>query len=353
MSYQRMIEAIHINNYGAIAHNETLEHPAYIEKITGIDPFFNPQEAILSAVRKLELDWVYSVPKHANKFEQGEGKKAVRGGHVTEWGFTGSAWSAHDNFDDFEKVYGYDPFSKYTSEQALRKGIRAGIDNLLGDQRLLNGAAVVSGLYYTLLFQWFIVVFGWESFLLAAATEPDRFGACIERFTRMSCIYAEEYAASELPFFFCHDDLAITRGLVFEPAWYRKYIFPAYERILQPFKRAGKKVVFVSDGNYSSLVDDLFAVGIDGIMVDWTFDLKELLKKYGKTKVIAGNADAMILTFGTREDVRKEAMRCIDAGRGAGGYVIKCSNDLPQNIPLENIEEYFNAIAEYNARART
>ena len=349
MSYERIIKAVNVDNFGSIAQSETLDHPDYVKKITGIDPFENPQEAFLRAIKKLDIDWVASVPKRANKFAEGETKKETENGYITQWGFTGSYWSHRDEFHDIEDVYNHDPFKKYDSEEQLRDNIRAIIKGVLDDQSLLNGAAVVSGLHYTTLFMWFVVTFGWESFMTAAASDPDRFEVCLERYTRLSCIYAEEYAVSKLPFFFCHDDLALTRGLVFAPEWYRKYIFPAYERIFEPFKKAGKKIVFVSDGNFSVLIDDLFAVGVDGLMVDWTIDLEKLLKKYGQKKLIAGNADTAILTFGTREDVRKEVLRCINAGRDAGGYVLKCSNDMPHNIPLENIEEYFNTVAEYNA----
>ena len=351
MPYERMMKTLRLENGAGIASNETIAHPAFIEKVTGIDPFERPQEAMVAVTRALSIDWQYSIPRHSVKFAPKERRKDLGDGRfVTEWGFTGSGWSDHAGFDDAEKVYAYDPFDKYGSEEDLRKQIREGISHLMADQELCGNDAIVSGLYYTTLFQWFIVVFGWEMFLVAAASDPERFGLCLDRFERMSRIYAEEYAASEIPFFFCHDDLAMTRGLVFPPEWYRKYLFPAYERILEPVRAAGKKVMFVSDGNYGLLVDDLFAAGVDGIMVDWTFDLKDLFRKYGGKKIIAGNADTMVLTYGDMADVRKEVARCVSAAGGMPGYVIKCSNDLPQNIPLCNIEAYFDAIAEYGER---
>ena len=351
MSYDRMLKTVNLENSGGFALNETLCHPSFMKKVTGIDPFDDPLASMLAAVKKLGFDWVYGIPKYAHKFDKSESKKKIgEGAYLTEWGYTGSGWSEHTSFGDIEDVLTFDPFTRFQSEEALRTSIRAGIGNIMEDQALCGDTAVVSGLYYTMLFQWFILEFGWEMFLVAAASEPERFELCLERYTRLSQIFAEEYAASPIPFFFCHDDLAMTRGLVFAPEWYRKYIFPAYECIFDPFRKVGKKIVFVSDGNYSELIDDLFAVGIDGIMVDWTFDLAGLIKKYGGSKLIAGNADTVVLTFGSREDVRREALRCLDSARGAPGYVMKCFNDLPQNIPMENIETYFDTIAEYREK---
>jgi len=351
MSFKNMIKTLNMENHDSFAHNETLEHPAYIHEITGIDPFEEPEKAMLAAARKLDFDWLYSIPKKAHRFETGENKKHIGGGtYVTEWGFTGSAWSDYEKYTDTEQIYTYDPFANHESEEHIRKIARMKFDSSIQDQKLIGDGAVISGLYYTTLFQWFIMVFGWEMFLVAAAENPKRFELCIDRFKRYSSIYVEEYAKSEIPFLFCHDDLAITRGLVFAPEWYRKYIFPAYEEIFEPVKKEGKKIIFVSDGNYIELLDDLFTLGIDGIIVDWTFDLAEIFKRYGKTKVIVGNADTVILTYGTTEDVRKEVHRCVDAAKGSSGFVMKCSNDLPQNIPIENMRVYFNTISELKNR---
>ena len=74
-----------------------------------------------------------------------------------------------------------------------------------------------------------------------------------------------------------------------------------------------------------------------------------MLRRYGGKKVIAGNADIAKLTFGTPEDVRKDVARCMEYGKRYPGYIIKCTGDLPHNIPLENIEAYFNACRDLGA----
>jgi uroporphyrinogen decarboxylase len=181
---------------------------------------------------------------------------------------------------------------------------------------------------------------------MAAAAEPERFKTTIARFARLSVEYAETFAQTDLPVFYCHDDLALTRGLVFAPKWYRENIFPHYERIFEPLKKAGKKIIFVSDGNYTALIDDLIHVGVDGLMVDHFVDIEAVLNRYGGKLLIAGNADIAKLTFGTPEDVRRDVARCMEYGRRYPGYVIKVTGDLPHNIPLANIEAYFAACWE-------
>ena len=183
-------------------------------------------------------------------------------------------------FDSDEQVLSYEPQLQSTYElrqdkyrQTIKAGIRA-------DQDLVGDSCYISGLYYTTLFQWFILIFGWESFLVAAASQPERFARVIREFAGLSAEYAAYFAQTDLPVFYCHDDLALTRGLVFAPQWYRKNIFPYYEMIFDPIKKAGKKIYFVSDGNYMELIDDLASVGVDGLMVDHFMDIDEVLKRW-------------------------------------------------------------------------
>ena len=351
MSAERLLNTLRLRDTDRIAQTETLEHPAFLQKLTGIDPFTNPCGAMLAAVKKLDLDWVYSLPKKSYRFAEGETKKKLDdGSYVSEWGFTGSVWHTETAFPDEESVLRYDPFARFSSEEALHASIRSGLESTLSDQRLLGRTAVVTGLYYTTLFQWFILTFGWEMFLITAASEPERFSHTIARFADLSVEHAKIWGESDIPFFFCHDDLAITRGLVFEKQWYLRNIFPHYERIFAEIKKAGKPVIFVSDGNYTQIAADILAAGADGLLFDWTFDLDETLGRYGKDKVLIGNADTQVLTFGSMEDVKKEVRRCTDAGQDYPGYIFKCSNDLPHNIPLENIEGYFDTFAECRIR---
>ncbi len=349
MSMERFLKAVNLEPVDRVPSNEWIDHPAFVKKLTGIDPFEDPQGAVIEAIRLLDLDWYVSIPKHANKFAKDETKKDLgEGRYVSEWGFTGSGWSMEHHFHSDEEVLRYNPLEQATPQQRQNQ-YAATIAGLKKDQELVGDSCFISSLYYTTLFQWFILTFGWEMFLMTAAAEPERFKQSIEWFTQMSVEYATYFASTDIPVFYCHDDLALTRGLVFSPAWYRENIFPNYERIFDPLKKAGKKIIFVSDGNYNELLDDLVAVGVDGMMVDHFVDIEEVLRRYGGKKVIAGNADIAKLTFGTPEDVRKDVARCMEYGKRYPGYIIKCTGDLPHNIPLENIEAYFNACRDLGA----
>jgi uroporphyrinogen-III decarboxylase len=90
----------------------------------------------------------------------------------------------------------------------------------------------------------------------------------------------------------------------------------------------------------------LIAVGVDGLMVDHFNDIEAVLSRYGGRVLVAGNVDIAKLTFGTPQDVWRDVARCMEYGKKYPGYVIKVTGDLPHNIPLENIEAYFDACRE-------
>ena len=348
MSRERLLRAMRLEQTDRIPQYEWIDHPGFVLKLTGIDPYEEPEKAIIAAIKKLDLDWYVALPRHANRFAEGEVSRVTgENSMVTKWGFTGSTWHKPEvGFEDDEDVFQYDPYAVTTAEQRLarRRGEIAGIEL---DQAVMGEACYMSGNYYTTLFQWCILTFGWEPFLMAAASDPKRFALVLERFTRMSVEYAELFAESTIPIFHCHDDLAITRGLVFPKEWYVKYIFPAYERIFDPLKKAGKPIIFVSDGNYIELIPEILASGADGLIVDHFTDIDAVLKRYGGKHPVCGNVHIDILTNGTREDVKNEVLRCVAYGKRYPGYIIRVSADLPHNIPLENLETYFDCVQEY------
>jgi uroporphyrinogen-III decarboxylase len=188
------------------------------------------------------------------------------------------------------------------------------------------------------------MTFGWELFLTAAASEPERFQRVLQEFAKVSRFNLEMIAADGPDMIFLHDDVAMERGLVFHPNWYRKRLFPLYEELLEPLmKNKRVKVRFVSDGDYTLLLDDLVALGFDGFIINANLDLAAIARRIGRDHFLVGNVSTAVLTFGKLEDVVQEVKRCLEDARPCAVHIIKATADLPHNIPLENIRSYFRA----------
>jgi len=353
MGMKRAVEALRLHQVDRIPSMEVLDHPGIIRKMSGIDPFEDPLGAYLKALPLLDIDWVMDIPTQALRFAPGQstivGEDGVR---RTEWGCAGSIWEEDYGFRDVEEVLAYRPLEDLEGRVRVVGGEyrKARIETPRRQRALAGDSVLVSGLYYTTLFQFGIMAFGWQNFLTAAALHPERFGVILDQFAEISVRNVTEWVRDDCPLFMFHDDLAIARGLVFPPEWYRREIFPRYERILEPARTAGKIIAFVSDGCFQELIPDLVALGIDGIMIDSSNDLEWVLRRYGEDHAVIGNIDTRILTLGTLEDIRAEVERCARLGRRYPGYFFKSSGDLPHNIPLENLEYYFQLKRELGAK---
>jgi hypothetical protein len=216
-------------------------------------------------------------------------------------------------------------------------------------RRVAPDVVVPSGRYDTL-FSACIRTFGWEMFLSSVPHHEEEFDRVLEGFTEISIAESEAWARAGVEVVLTHDDIAWTSGLVFSPAWYRRFIVPRYARIWKPFKDRGIPVIFLSDGDYRLLVDDIALAGADGFMFEPVVPLDMMVEKFGASKVLVGNADCRILISGTRDDVRREVKRCLDLGRRCPGYVMSMTNHIPNGIPMDNIRAYFEAFEELRRR---
>ena len=353
MGKERALKALRLEWTDQMPCSEVLEHPGIIHKVAGIDPYEHPLEAYLKALPLLDIDWVIDLPHRGVRFPAGQSTMTTGDGtRITEWGCSGSPWEEDFGFKDVDDVLAYRPLED-TSGRVRVVGQdyrRSRIEEPRKARAAAGDTVLISGLYYTTLFQFCIMVFGWENFLTAAALEPQAFGVILDQFTEISLANVTDWVQDDCPVFFLHDDLAITRGLVFPPEWYRREIFPRYERILEPARAAGKIVVFVSDGRFVELIPDLMSLGIHGIFIDTSNDLAWVLEHYGETHAVIGNIDTQIVTKGSYEDIKGEIGRCAELGKRYPGYFFKASGDLPHNIPLSNMESYFELKRELGRR---
>ena len=213
---------------------------------------------------------------------------------------------------------------------------------------LYEGRCVAEEDIYTTLFHWCIDLFGWENFMVAASTDEKRFNEILLEFKELSIRRAKAWArVKNLDFFMCHDDICMTSGPVFSPDWYRKYIFPHYQDIMAPLKKAGIPVIFISDGCYMSLVNDLAYCGWDGYVFDHTNDFAKMVEMFGNKKILIGGPDIRILTFESPQNVREHVRRILEIAKGIRGYFYATAGSLTENIPMENIKTYIQASKQY------
>ena len=253
----------------------------------------------------------------------------------------------HCPFSTPEEVLAFDPWEAYGQRD------KAAIIAKFEEQYRQNcrdypEAVNTAGVYVTCV-SGLIAMFGWDMLLEAAGTDPHKFGEVANRYTKWILQYYEALADSNVPVVYSHDDIVWTAGAFIHPDWYRAYVFPNLKKLYAPLIDSGKKVIFVSDGNYTQFVDDIAACGVHGFFFEPLTDLHYVAERYGNTHVIIGNADTRILLMGTREEIRAEVERCMSIGRRCPGYFMGVTNMIPHNTPVENAL-YYNEVYEELSR---
>jgi len=332
MGYERGIAAMRLQAPPEIPHTQYISHPRFAEALAGL-PRDHPEFGG-RLTKILDLDYIWSTDGPMVK------GKSTDMGHAV-WAEDGSDYheAGAPAFATIEEALSFDPVAEYglpdIDKQAEEYNTR------WKENQAKTDAVISGGLYFTLV-SFCIHTFGWETFLTAVGEDEDRFDQVLEGFFKIIMAYTQAWAKTDIELYLTHDDMVWTQGAIFHPRWYREHIFPRYRKYWEVIRNAGKKVLFCSDGNFSEFIDDLADAGAQGFIFEPTTDLEYIVKHYGKTHVIIGNADCRILTFGTKEDVRNEVKRCMDLGRDCPGYFFAVGNHIPPNIPVENAVECFN-----------
>ncbi|MCC6681449.1 MAG: hypothetical protein IT445_11165 [Phycisphaeraceae bacterium] len=144
------------------------------------------------------------------------------------------------------------------------------------------------------------------------------------------------------------EDLGMQVGPMLSPDCFRKYIKPAYLRLLTPAREAGCVVHMHSDGDIRALTDDLIDCGIEVINVQDQVNGIEWLAAHLRGRVcIDLDIDRQgITTRGTPEQIDHLIYNAVKRlGSKNGGLMLVYG--LYPNVPIQNVEAVMTAMEKY------
>jgi len=324
-------------------------HWDLVSAVTGIDvgPFSGDEiknTAQRRFIRAWDYDFIWSVLISGGEF--GESRSRMGHGVYAQAGvdFDGDTSRL---IDDPEDVYGFDfdGVLGIAEKDVLTERFDT---HYRGNVSAAPDAVNMTGVYITCM-SGLIDLLGWDMLLLSAGTDPRRFGEFTDRYANWIERYFIALAESAAPVVMIHDDIVWTEGAFIHPDWYRKYIFPNYSRLFGHLNRAGKKIMFTSDGDYTEFIDDIAGCGVNGFALEPLTDLAYIAERYKTTHSFIGNADTNVLLRGSREDIYSEVQRCMDIGKKCPGFFMAVGNHIPSNTPVDNAL-YYNETYEKLSR---
>jgi uroporphyrinogen decarboxylase len=150
------------------------------------------------------------------------------------------------------------------------------------------------------------------------------------------------------------DDLGTDTGPFMAPATYRKLFKKHHTRLCEFVHKNSSMHTFLhSCGSIYSLLPDLIEAGFEIINPVQTacqnMEAEKLKKEFGSQVTFwGGGCDTRnILNNGTPQQVRDDVRRRIDILAPGGGFVFNTIHNILPDVPPENIEAMYQAVAQY------
>lgn len=346
-----------------VPHWEHWSCPDAESALTGIDYYEHPQECRLR-MRELYPELRLRVPESDEPIERptldlrGESSRADEQGrrHVRWGASTTTHWDWGAEFQTAEDVLRFSPLENadfsgrevvekrdYSSEAVIEARYREAFGEATSAPE--GSSAMVS--FYNTMFMWPLLTFGWELFLETCLL-PE-FDRIMEEFAEINRRVFRVFARLPVNFVLCHDDIVNSRGLVCSPAWMRRHIYPRYEEFWGILRRAGKEVLFMTDGRADPIADDVMACGARGIITEPYTDFRAIARRHDNP-FLAGEGDNRVLMRNDPAEIEAMVRSMVETARMTGGYMMCIGNHIPWNVPPDAIRRYLELSRELAVR---
>lgn len=152
--------------------------------------------------------------------------------------------------------------------------------------------------------------------------------------------------------FICiNSDYGYNAGPFISPGMFAEFVTPYLAEIVHKMHEFGTKVILHSDGDLSSILDQLVSTGLDGyqsIDPQGNMDIAEVKKQYGDRLILMGNVQTSKLQEVDESLIRESVDYCMTHGKPGGGYIFSTSNCIFNGMPLQS---YHIMLDEYEKRA--
>lgn len=146
-----------------------------------------------------------------------------------------------------------------------------------------------------------------------------------------------------------------TWGGSLSAAAYPEFSLHYMQRIVAGLKREkdGQRIpaiVFTKNGGL--WLEQIAAIGCDGVGLDWTIDIGEARRRVGDRVALQGNLDPNVL-FATPDVVAAEARKVLDSfGQGATGHVFNLGHGISQFTPPDSVTALVETVHSYSRLLR-
>jgi uroporphyrinogen-III decarboxylase len=191
---------------------------------------------------------------------------------------------------------------------------------------------------------------GIENFLMDMAGSPDFAKALLTKIIDKNMVMLENIlAAPEIDGVLLGSDWGSQRGLLMSPNVWNDMIRPGEQREYDLIRSYGKDVWVHSCGSIEPIIPSLIEMGVNVLnpVQPEAMDIAKLKANYGRKITFWGAVSTQdLLPNGTPEQVRTEAGAVRRMMAEGGGYVFGPSQDIQDDVPVENIRALLEVARE-------
>lgn len=210
------------------------------------------------------------------------------------------------------------------------------------------------------LFEWGTFLRRIDNFLADLLLEPEKVDELLEALMQVHLATLEkvcQYVGDLVDIVRFGDDLGTDQGLFMQPEIYRKLFKPRHARLCSYVREhSGMHTFLHSCGSIYRLIPDLIDAGFEILNPVQTnardMEPERLKREFGADVTFwGGGVDTRsVLNNASAEEVRRQTLERLDIFSKGGGFVFNTVHNILPDVPPENVEAMFTAIAEFNGR---
>jgi uroporphyrinogen decarboxylase len=189
---------------------------------------------------------------------------------------------------------------------------------------------------------------GFENLMIDFLEGPPQLGELIDALVEYLGARVRKWIEAGVDVVTFGDDLGLQDRPMISVETFRRWLRPAYERLMLPCREAGIHVLFHSDGYILPLLPDFMAMGVSIVnpqdLVNGLENIAAVCK--GQVCIHLDIDRQSILPFGTPDQVRAHVRRCVETlYLPAGGLSLIIG--LYPDVPLDNLAAVLQAFEDY------
>jgi len=215
------------------------------------------------------------------------------------------------------------------------------------DLRNYSGKYLVWPSGYNGIYERTYLLTGWEEFMINISLKPASIEELLDKVTEYKVEAAKNIVRLGFKIAHAGDDLGTQSGGFFSDRMFKKFILPRLKRQWDIFNSADIPIILHSCGNIINYIPDLINIGLKILEpVQPVMDLKYLKKEFGRDIVFFGGIDTQKLPYLDPEGVKELARDTIRTLGHKGGLIISTSQEIMNDVPIENIKALVETIKQ-------